>query len=429
MARLQGRRYYILAILLFVSILNFVDRNVISVLVEPIRHDLKLSDSQMGFLTGTAFAVTYVIFVIPAARLADRWSRRKVIAIAILVWSIMTIACGLARNAVQIFLARIGVGFGEGGSSPASQALVSDLFPRGQRSTALAVLALCSPLGTAIGLSFGDWSLRHFDWRTTFILAGLPGLLIVPLVLFTVPDVPKGMSDDIREAPPTPPLLKTIPILWSIRTFRYLVFASATQTILTTGLTSWIPAFLTRSHHMPPGTLGASLGFALATGLVIGSMIGGPLSDWLGRRDLRRQLWLGVGTSLLSGAAAAAAFVAQTDYVFPLLGVMSFFGGMFAGPLFAISLTLAPVAARATASACMLVIINLTAIGLAPQVVGVASDLLRPSLGEESLRTALLCATLMAIPTALFFLLASRTYRADVSAAVARDKQLGAGAG
>jgi MFS family permease len=427
--QLHGRRYYILALLLLVSILNFVDRNVIGVLVQPIKHDLKLSDSQLGFLTGTAFALTYVLLVIPAARLADRWSRRKVIAIAMLTWSIMTMACGVAQTAVQLFAARFGVGFGEGGSSPASQALVSDLYPRTQRATALAVLALCAPLGTAIGLSFGDWALRNFDWRTTFILAGLPGLIVVPLVLFTIPDVPKGLADAIDEAPPTPSLLSTIPILWRIRTFRYLVFSSATQTILTTGLTSsWLPAFLARSHHLAPGTSGTRLGFALAAGIVIGSLIGGPLVDWLGRRDLRRQLWFGVLTSLASGAAAAGALLAPTpDAVFALLSVMTFFGGMFSGPLFAISLTLAPVAARATASACMLVIINLTAIGIAPQVVGNLSDLFAPAFGEESLRIALLCATLMAIPTALFFLLASFSYRGDVAEAAARDHALEAG--
>jgi predicted MFS family arabinose efflux permease len=290
------------------------------------------------------------------------------------------------------------------------------------------VLALCSPIGTAIGLSFGDWSLRHFDWRTTFILAGLPGLIIVPLVLLTVPDVPKGLSDQIERAPPTPSLLATIPILWRIRTLRYLVFSSATQTILTSGLTSWIPAFLERSHQMARGTVGTRLGFALASGIVIGSLIGGPLVDWLGRRDLRRQLWLGIATSLLSGAAAAGAFLAPTpDAAFRFLTAMTFFGGMFAGPLFAISLTLAPVAARATTSACMLVIINLTAIGLAPQVVGNLSDLFAPAFGEESLRMALLCATLMAVPTALFFWLASLHYRADVAAAAARDHAMGTG--
>src|SRR5439155_5110935 len=168
------------------------------------------------------------------------------------------------KTATQVFGARIGVGFGEGGSSPASQAIVSDLFPRERRATALAILALCAPIGTAIGLSFGDWSLRHFDWRTTFLLAGLPGLLLVPLILFTVPNVPKGLSDAIEDTPPTPSLLETIPILWRIRTLRYLVFSAATQTILTTGLTSWIPAFLTRSHHLPPGSVGARLGFAMA---------------------------------------------------------------------------------------------------------------------------------------------------------------------
>lgn len=425
-AHLLGRRYYILAVLLLVGMLNFVDRNIMSVLIEPIRKELQLSDSEMGLLTGVAFALTYVTMAIPAARLADRWSRRNVITIAILVWSVSTMFCGLAKNSFHIFLARFGVGFGEAGGSPPSQALVSDLFPRHWRSTALATLALCAPIGTAIGLSFGDWSLSQFDWRTTFILAGLPGLLIAPLVFFTVPDVPKGLSDGISDVPPTPPFLETVRILWSIRTFRYLLFATALQTIVSTGLITWIPAFLSRSHGMEPGTLGASLGFSLAAGTIIGSLTGGPLVDWIGRRDLRRQLWTGVFSSLASGVLAAAAFLAAADHVFLLLGVMSFFGGLFAGPLFGISLTLAPVAARATASACMLVVINMAAFGLAPQFVGVASDLLRPAFGEESLRAALLGATLIAAPTALFFFLASLTYRADLSAAAARDHALGA---
>ena len=426
-ARLHPRRFYILALLLLVSILNFVDRSVISVLVEPIRHDLQLSDSQMGFLTGTAFALTYVTMVIPAARLADRWSRPKVIALAMLTWSIMTMLCGAAKSGTQLFLARFGVGFGEGGSTPSSQAMVSDLFPRSQRSAALAVLALCSPLGTALGLSFGDWALKAFDWRTTFLLAGVPGLVLLPLVLFTIPNVPKGHSDAIAAPPPTPSLVRTIPILWRIRTFRYLVLASATQTVLSAGLPFWLPAFLQRSHHMAKGTAGTPLGLAMAAGLVIGSLAGGPLSEWLGRRDMRRQLWLGIATSLLSGSSAAAAFLVPGDAVFLLLGMMSFFGGIFTGPLFGISLTLAPVAARATASACMLVIINLTAIGLGPLVVGRLSDWLHPSFGEESLRAALLCVTLIALPAASFFWLASRSYRGDMAAAAKRDRELGEG--
>jgi len=414
-------RYYIVGVLLLVGTLNFLDRHVMSVLLEPIRRDLQLSDTQMGFLTGIAFGLTYVLLSIPAALLADRWSRRNVIAIAIFIWSAGTIFCGLAKNAFQLFIGRVAVGFGEAGGSPPSQAIISDLFSRERRATAMAFFTLCSPFGLMLGLMGGGWALQEYGWRTTFILAGLPGLLIIPLVLLTVPDPPKGMSDGLKTPPANVPFLETVRILWSIRTFRYLGLAATLQTVLTIGLSTWIPAFLMRSHQFDPASLGLQLGITVPLGLVAGILLGGPLIDWLGRRDLRMQLWFGAVSVLVAASFGAAAFLADREYVFILLGLQAMFGSMFSGPLPAIALTLAPVAVRATAYACLLVFINAFAFGLAPQIVGWASDLLRPAYGEESLRVALLSATALALPTAIFFLLGSRSYRADLDEALARD--------
>jgi MFS family permease len=412
-----GRRYYILILLLAVGTMNFLDRTISSVLLEPVRKEFNLSDTTMGFVLGLAFAVTFVIICVPAARLADRWSRKNVLGLSLAIWSVMTMLCAAAANGVHMFFTRVGVGFGEAGGSPPSQAMIGDLFPRQSRATALAIYALASPFGFMLGMAAGGWSLGEYGWRTTFLLAGLPGLLLLPLVFLTLPEVPKGLSDGVASRPADPPFWSTVRTLLSIASFRNMMFATALQAILAIGLNQWVPAFLMRSHQIAPDAL---MGPAMTQGmgLVIGTLAGGPLADWLNKRDLRLQFWLAAGSALVSAALSACAFLAGSfGNAIVLLGLQSAASALFSGPLIAIAMTLSPVAARSVAAALLLVVLNIISIGIAPQVVGILSDLFRPAFQEESLRYALLCSTLLGIPAAMFHLLASRTYRADVAAA------------
>jgi len=415
-----ARRYYALFVLTLVCTANFFNRQVLTLLLEPIRHELSLSDTQVGFLTGIAFTFVNVTLSIPVARLADRWSRRKVIALAVAVWSTMTVFCGLAQSFVQLFLARMGVGAGQAGGSPPSHALTGDLFPREQRATAIAVLLLSTPLGMALGFLWGGWGLGELGWRQAFILAGLPGFLISALVLFTLPELRKGMADGVRAPLQQPTFWVTVRLLWSIRSLRNMTIACMLQTFLQMGLTLWVPSFLMRSYGLSPKTVGTGMALAFGIGLTVGTLLGGRLIDVLGRREVRWHFWIAAVAVVLAASCSLGAFTGPPRYVFLLLGAQIMFGSFFASSLTAISQSLVPVAVRATTIACVLFVINVFAIGIGPQVMGIVSDLLRAAYGEDSLRITLIGSAMSAFPAALLYFLASLTYRSDLAAADVR---------
>lgn len=415
-----GYRSYVLAVLTLCAATSTLDRQILTMLVEPIRKELGLSDAQIGMLTGIAFALIYVVSCIPLARLADRTSRRAVIAASVTFWSVMTVACGLAQSFWQLFLARMGVGFGESGNSAPTHAVIADIFPQRQRGTVMSLYLLGAPIGMGAGLMFGGWALHEYGWRWAFILAGVPGMILGPLVWLTVRDIRKGMADGVTEVVDQPSLAETLRTLWAIRTLPLLMAGSTFSALVGMGMAGWFPAFLSRSHGLSNIEIGTKLGFAMALGSVIGHLCGGPLADWLGRRDMRAQVWLPIFTSLGSSALAAAAFMVPPDFVFPLIGLQVMVSGLFAAPMIAITTTLAPVYARATAAACLTFAINLIGLGIGPAVVGTISDILRPAYGEESLRMAMLLTLLIAPLAAYLFYLASRHYREDLATAHAR---------
>jgi MFS family permease len=415
-------RWYCLVVLMLVTAVSMLDRQIMSILVEPIRRDLGLNDSQMGLLSGVAFALVYATLCLPAARLADRWRRKRMIAIALTIWSTMTMLCGAAANGVQMFLTRFGVGAGEACGGPAVQALVGDMFPMRQRATAMTVLVLASPLGITVGLAAGGWALQEFGWRTVFLLAGIPGFILAPLVLFTFPNIQKGMADGARAAPVKGGFLTTVGVLWRTRAYVNMVAGAALMMLLSLGAHTWLPAFLQRSHGLSYKEIGAGLGAAFGVGSLIGHLAGGPLMDLLGRRDLRWHFWMAAIIAPLGALCAASAFLAPAHLVFPLIGAQALLVGLFAAPLAAITMNLAPVEARATGSAIMTFVIQGIGVALGPQVVGLLSDALRPSFGEESLRVALLAACIVGVPATWFFFRASLTYRKDVAAVLARNQ-------
>lgn len=424
----RARRYYCLLILTLVALMSTIDRHIMTILVEPIRQELELSDSQMGALTGVAFAFVYGVLCIPAARIADRWSRRKVIAIAITGYSVMTVLCGFARNFFELFLGRFGVGAGEACGNSSGHALVSDLFPRRERATAMTILLLSAPLGMGLGLGLGGWVLKEYGWRAAFAVAGVPGVILGALVLFTVPEIRKGMSDGLAAAPPPEPFSETLRALRATRAFPNIILATTLSALVTIGLSTWVPAFLARSHGMEHGAIGASLGAALGGGSLAGSLLGGPMIDWLGRRDLRLQLWAPMIATPVAAGMAALAFVGPVENVFLLLGVQAFLAALFSAPLIAILMSLAPVTARATASAMLGFVLNIVGLGLGPQIVGIASDALKPAFGDESLRIAMLCTTSIGLVAGFFYYLASRTYRDDIAAVDLRNRMAAAAA-
>jgi MFS family permease len=307
-------RWYALGILLLVYTSSHVDRQIMGILLEPIKTELNASDTQMGFLVGLTFAIFYATLGIPIAMLADRSNRRNIIAIATTIWSGMTAVCALVGSYGQLALARIGVGIGEAGSSPPSHSMISDLFPQSERGTAMGIFAIGVNLGLLIAYLGGGWMSEHWGWRTTFIVVGLPGLLIALLVRFTLVEPPRGGVEaepkDVAKAPSFKEVART---LWRTPAARHVIFGSSLAGFVGYGMTLWLPAFFVRSHGLTQTETGMTL--ALMTGVVggLGTFMAGRLADTLGKRDPR---WLAWVVAVGKGGAGALSCGVLLDHGF-----------------------------------------------------------------------------------------------------------------
>lgn len=411
-------RNYALGLLFLGYVVNFIDRSILSILLEPIKLELELTDTQLGLLGGLAFAIFYATLGIPIASLADRWNRVKVLSISMIIWSAMTAVCGFATNFMGLLLARIGVGVGEAGASPPSHSLISDYFPLEKRATALAIYSLGIPVGNMIGNFVGGWGAAEFGWRTTFLLVGLPGIAVAFLVLFTLREPPRGMSEKVatKQDVPSPSMLETFRFLWAKRSFRHMGIAAGLHAFVSYGAGTWNAPFLIRSHEMPIVEVGSWL--ALISGIgSIGTFAGGYLADKLSARfdDRRWYMYVsGISTLLLVPFQLVAYLHGDLWAVIGSLLVVSILGGMFLGPSFAIAHALVTVRMRAVASALLLFLLNIIGMGMGPYVVGMLSDLLAPGFAVSSLRYALAIAVFANFWASIHYLLASRTLRAEL---------------
>jgi len=422
---LTGRpayRYYVLGLLILANAVNFIDRTILSILLEPIKLELGLTDTQLGLLGGLAFAIFYATLGIPIAALADRWRRVNIIAISMVVWSGMTAVCGLATNFAGLLLARIGVGVGEAGASPPGHSLISDYFPAEKRATALAVFSLGIPAGAMIGNLVGGWGAEVYGWRTTFMLVGLPGIALALLIFLTLREPMRGMSDAVR-APdtPPPPMLVTFRILWSKPSFRHMALASALHAFVSYGTSVWNAPFLIRMHEMSLAGIGSWLALIAGIG-AIGTFAGGYLGDRLSNQfdDKRWYMFLsGISTMVMVPFQFIVYLHGNTGLVLASLVVVSILGGMFLGPSFAIAQALVTPRMRAVASAVLLFVINIIGMGLGPYVVGILSDALGTAFAAESLRYALCIAVAANLWATVHYLIAAKSLRADLGAAQA----------
>ena len=411
-------RSWFLFVLMLVSASVVGERFLLAVMVGPIKADLHLSDTRIGLAKDMAVAIIYIIAVIPLARLADRWSKRKIVALSAVVWSLAVVLCGLARSFAMLVAGRAAIGLGEGGFTPASQSWIADLFPIRQRATALAVFLFGASLGNFTGPALGGWLAQAYGWRHAMMLASIPGFVLVPVVWLTLRDVRKGLADRRTLAEvETRPFGETIGALVKIRTIPLLIGAAALNSLLTMGLVSWAPAFMERSHGMAARSAGLKMGGALFVGSVIGHFVGGPLADALGRRDLRWYLWIMVISGMLATIIGYVLLTGPAELVFPLFGLNMLIGGLSAAPLLAVIAGLAPAHSRSVAVAMLMVTINAVGLGAGPLFVGWLSDLLNPIYGKESLGMAMRWSLLVGGPSLVFSWLASRTCLTDFARA------------
>jgi len=409
-----GYRHYVLAVLLAGYVLNAFDRSILNLLLEPIRQEFRLSDTQLGLLSGVAFALFYSAVAIPVATLADRWSRRNVLALSVLLWTVMTALCGVAGSFGALLLARIGVAIGEAGCNPPSHSLLADYFPAKQRATALGVYALGAPLGAMLTGLVGGWGSEHLGWRGTMLLAGAPGLLLVPLLFITVSE-PARPAPAPRAVDQAPGLRDALSSLWSLSTFRHLCLASALHSFAMYAASSFNPAYLTRSHGWTGGEIGQLIAMAGVAGLA-GTLLGGIVTDRLGarRNEPRWQLWIpGMATFVVIPVQFVAYLGSGTAMVTALL-LSSLLSLVFFGPSYATAQALAEPRMRAMAAAVLLFSKAIIGMGLGPLVVGMLSDRLAPMAGGESLRYSLLLAPLFNLWAGWHFLLAARHLRRDL---------------
>ena len=415
-------RRYVLGLLLVVYVVNFIDRSIVNILLQPIKEEFHPSDTALGFLSGVAFAVFYATLGIPIARWADRGVRRDIIALALFLWSGMTALCGLARTFPQLVMARIGVGIGEAGCSPPAHSILSDYYPPEQRGRAFATYALGIPIGTAFGFLLGGWMTQELGWRYAFLLVGLPGLALAAVVKLTLREPPRGHSEGrLREAAAAPTAREVARTMWRLGSFRHLAIAATLHAFVGYGVATWNAPFLARSHGMSPGEIGTWLALVGIVGGGLGTYLGGVFSDRLGRRDARWSLWVPGISTLLAVPFSIAFYLspdARTALAFAAIPV--FFGAMYLGPTFSITQALAPLRMRAVASAFLLFLLNLIGLGLGPQAVGILSDGLAPRYEEESLRSALVVMVSVNFWSGLHYFLGARTLRADLAGAAAR---------
>lgn len=427
-----GYRAWVLFILVVVYTFNFIDRQIVGILAVPIKAELGLSDTQLSLMGGLAFALFYTFLGVPIALIADRKSRVWIMSIALALWSAMTALCGLAQNFTQLFLARLGVGVGEAGGVAPAYSLIADYFPSEKRARALSIYSFGIPIGSALGILLGGVLTSYLDWRSAFIIVGLSGLLLAPVLRLTVKEPDRGGFDAGPPARPAPigEVVRTIgkkPSFWALS------FGAAASSMMGYGVIFWLPSFFVRSFgdalpeffsFMPAWLMPADPQPVLFASYFYGSLllIGGVAGIWLGGVLADR---FGKGNKAAYALVPAVAFLLTIPfYVFGLLStslaltfalflVPTALSLVWLGPVIAAFQHLAPANMRATASAVFLFVNNLIGIGLGNLAIGALSDAMTARFGDEALRYAILSGSGLYVIAAALMFIASRRLERD----------------
>ena len=411
-------RYYVLAVLTVVYVFNFVDRQLLVILQEPIKAELNLSDTQLGLLTGFAFALFYVICGIPIARWADKGNRRTIIALALTIWSVMTAMCGLAANYTHLLLARVGVGVGEAGGSPPAHSMISDIFKPKNRALALSVYSIGIYIGILIGFAAGGFLADAFSWRLAFFVVGIPGVALALLVLLTVREPIRGWSEgDTKAVEPAPPIGDVARLLWSRISFRHIALAASMQAFIIYGIGNWLPSYFLRTYELDIGTIGAWMALTTGFGGGLGSFCGGWMADKFGAKDVRWYLWVpAILTSLLVPVQLAILLSGEVYFALIMTAPFHFLSAAYLGAVLAVSHNLVNGRMRAMTSAVLFFVLNLIGLGLGPVIVGFLSDVFTRNGMVAPLGTAMLiCGTVAAIWSVTHYILAANKVREDIA--------------
>jgi MFS family permease len=409
-------RRYALTLLMLVAAINVLDRQVVNILVEPIRAELHLSDAQLGLLTGGGFALFYALMSLPIARLAERRNRALIVAASMALWSLATIGCGLARTFPQLFAARILVGAGEAGSGPAGQALVTDMTPTEERASALALVGSGTALGGLVGLMFGGLAADAVGWRVAFILAGLPGLVLGAVTALTLRDP----RPPVLAVQPEHTLRAAVAELLAKRSFWWCAAGSSLLSFTALAYGAFLSSLMLRSHGEAlaawtaafnaatgaglgvTGLLGSLMGVSLGLAAIVGVLAGGALADRAARTGLSGYMRVATLAALVSGPLYAAAAFAPPAAALGLLALATVVGNAAMAPVLASAQSVVRPQLRATAAAVLFVIVYLFALGLGPVGVGLLSDLFAARVGPATGLAWALASGAAACPLAAF---------------------------
>lgn len=411
-----GYARYVLGVLFIVYVLNFIDRQAMSVFIGPIKEEFGASDTAMGLLVGFAFALLYTLAGIPIARLADRGNRRNIIAIGLAFWSAMTIVTGMAKTFTHLVIARLGVGIGEAAGTPPAHSLIADYFPVNKRATALGIYSAGVFAGSALAYLGGGYLREYFDWRTAFFILGAPGLVFALVLRFTVREPMRGLSEHRGSEDVSSTFKETLKYLLSSPSWLWLMAGASCLSIVGYAILMWGYEFYSRVHHMAPEVVGQWMALIVGVGGITGTILGGVLTDRLAERRPANMI-RNPGLVTMLGMPFAVAFLLVESSKLAMLLMFPFYLllQVYIPAMYAANQNLARLDMRATASAIVLFVINIVGAGAGPFIVGALSDLFSVRYGEQGLRYALLATVSIGVIGCLFFAVTSRWLEADLA--------------
>ena len=422
----RAYRYFVVFFLAIVYTFNFMDRQIMSILQEPIKQDMGLTDTQLGLLTGLAFALFYTSFGIPVAWLADRYKRTSIMAAACGIWSVFTALCGTATNFVQLAIYRVVVGMGEAGGSPPSYSLLSDYFPRTERGTAMALYSLGVPIGSALGIAFGGQIAAMFDWRTAFIAVGLPGILLSVLLLIFIREPVRGGLDPVPAGRTSHEEAGSIPAALSAFAKNPVMLRTALSAGLSAfvgyAILSWNPSFLMRVKGAVMTDVATWYALGLGITGVLGTYIAGDLADRLSLRDQRWYAWIpAIAYALKLPLLALALLTPSWGVAIVAVSLLFLLNMMYLAPALAVVQNAVSPARRTMAGAVLLFVLNLIGLGGGPVYVGWISDATVAEYGDQSLAIGYAALFPMIVLTILAHLWAARAIQRDATMQVRSD--------
>ena len=410
-----SNRTYVLFIMTLIYVVNYLDRQILAILMPQIKAEFGLTYTQIGYLVGPAFAIVYAVLGVPLAVIADRANRRNVIAASLAVFSIMTVLSSYARGFWTMALARFGTGVGEAGTGPSINSVIADLYAPAERASALSFYTAGLNVGLLVAFFGGGWISEHYGWRVAIVSAGVPGLLLAVLLLLTVREPKRGLVEALPDTNP-PSFVTVVKYLWGQRSFRWMSIGTSFSSFGGYAGIAFIPTFLKISHHMSPAEIGAALALLTGIGGAIGTYFAGVLADRYGARDVRWNMYVPIVAGFIAVPFAPLFYLSSSTAVALAAAVIPvMMSATYVGPAYSMAQGLVPLRMRARSVAILLLILNIIGLGLGPPVVGKIADLLQPYFGPDALRYAMMTTILTGLIGAYCYWRAAATLKADLA--------------